>query len=241
MIKIFDELASICIKNNIIKKQKIEELKKEYNEIDAIVSIISTEEFILNYEKVESAWNLLENTHLKSPNFIIKFFKKIWYDSKNDFIALILKKHVDKKILNDTKFIKQVLGAWSFFNLFDFNINNEDHYNIVLNKIIDHRYLFGMLSYDFKNNKKFVMDAIEKNPNILVDIFDKFKDDSQVMELAVKRLPNNFKYASDRLKNDFDFASIAIKKKGDNLKYVSSWLKDKKDFVLQAIQKTHIQ
>nr|WP_322958920.1 DUF4116 domain-containing protein [Mycoplasmopsis canis]WQQ12329.1 DUF4116 domain-containing protein [Mycoplasmopsis canis] len=237
MIKIFDELASICIKNNIIEKQKIEELKKEYNEIDAIVSIISTEEFILNYEKVESAWNLLENTHLKSPNFIIKFLKKIWYDSKNDFIALILKKHVDKKILNDIKFIKQVLGAWSFFNLFDFDINNEDHYNIVLNEIIDHGYLFRMLSYDFKNNKKFVMDAIEKNPDILADIFDKFKDDSQVMELAVKRLPNNFKYASDRLKNDFDFASIAIKKKGDNLKYVSSWLKDKKDFVLQAIQK----
>ncbi|WP_117275244.1 DUF4116 domain-containing protein [Mycoplasmopsis edwardii] len=237
MIKIFDEFASICIKNNIIKKQKIEEFKNEYNEIDAIVSIISTEEFILNYEKVESAWNLLENTHLKSPDFIIKFLEKIWYDSKIDFIALFLKKHVDKKILNNTKFIQQVLSSWSFFNLFDFDINNEDHYNIVLNQIIDHGYLFKMLSYDFKNNKKFVMDAIDKNPNILADIFDKFKDDFQVMELAIKRLPNNFKYASDRLKNDFDFASIAINKKGDNLKYVSSWLKDERDFVLKAIKK----
>ncbi|WAM09983.1 hypothetical protein ONA24_01500 [Mycoplasmopsis cynos] len=69
MIKIFDELASICIKNNIIEKQKIEELIKEYNEIDAIVSIISTERFILNYEKVESAFK-----------FIRKYsFKEFWF------------------------------------------------------------------------------------------------------------------------------------------------------------------
>ncbi|WAM03723.1 hypothetical protein ONA22_01595 [Mycoplasmopsis cynos] len=88
MIKIFDELASICIKNNIIEKQKIEELIKEYNEIDAIVSIISTERFILNYEKVESAWNLLENTHLKSSDFIIKFLEKVYLDIKRDFIIL---------------------------------------------------------------------------------------------------------------------------------------------------------
>ncbi|MCU9933154.1 hypothetical protein NWQ33_04595 [Mycoplasmopsis cynos] len=92
MIKIFDELASICIKNNIIEKQKIKELIKEYNEIDAIVSIISTEGFILNYEKVESAWNLLENTHLKSSDFIIKFLEKVYLDIKRDFIALILKR-----------------------------------------------------------------------------------------------------------------------------------------------------
>ncbi|WAM08889.1 hypothetical protein [Mycoplasmopsis cynos] len=69
MIKIFDELASICIKNNIIEKQKIKELIKEYNEIDAIVSIISSEGFILNYEKVESAFK-----------FIRKYsFKEFWF------------------------------------------------------------------------------------------------------------------------------------------------------------------
>ncbi|TQC51261.1 DUF4116 domain-containing protein [Mycoplasmopsis mucosicanis] len=238
MTKIFDELASICIKNNIIEKQNIEELINEYNEIDAIVKIISLDEFILNYEKVESAWKLLEKTYLKSPDFIIKFIeKKVYLDVKHDFIALILKRHVDKQILNEPKFIRQVLNFCSFFNLFDFDINNEDHYNIVLDELNDHRYLFKRLSYEFRNNKKFVMDAIEKNPEILVDIFDKFKDDSQVMELAVKRLPNNFKYASDRLKNDLDFASKAIKRKGDNLKYTPTQLRDKKDFVLQAIQK----
>ncbi|WP_051677957.1 DUF4116 domain-containing protein [Mycoplasmopsis opalescens] len=237
MTKIFDELASICIKNNIIEKQKTEKLIKEYNEIDAIVKIISSDEFILNYEKVLSAWKLLEKTYLKSPNFIIKFLEKVYWDVKHDFIALILKRHVDKQILNEPEFIRQVLNFCSFFDLFDFDINNEDHYNIVLNEIIDHRYLFKRLSYEFRNNKKFVMDAIEKNPEILVDIFDKFKDDFQVMEFAVKRLPNNFKYASDRLKNDLDFASKAIKRKGDNLKYTPTQLRDKKDFVLQAIQK----
>ncbi|UWD33974.1 DUF4116 domain-containing protein [Mesomycoplasma molare] len=236
MTNTFKNLIKNFLENNLINDEVIQEINP-HDEEKAIILIVSSKQFILNCDKANEAWNLLSKKYLNNENFLYKLFNEIKVKPEKDLFILILKKYIDSNLLQNINFMKKSVLDYGFYHLFDFDIKNIEHKNILLNMIKEKNYTFSYLDYDFKNSKDFILEALSKNIDIAKYIYDKFRDNYEIMELAIKSKPISFKYASDRLKNDLNIATLAVKKRGANLKYAPYHFKDDKEFVLLAIKK----
>lgn len=96
---------------------------------------------------------------------------------------------------------------------------------------------FRNLSDEQKNNKDFILQAIEEELFILEQASDRLKNDKNFMLQAIKKDYLAIKYASEKLKNDKMFIVQAVEKDERCFYYASEDLRSDKEFVLQIIEK----
>ena len=110
-------------------------------------------------------------------------------------------------------------------NIRDFFRNRDEIY--VLGKILDGEYNFSKLSNKFKDNKEFMLQAINNQ-----DIGHRLKIDREGKAEVEDSI---IKYASQNLRNDKDIVLKAIEKNPDALEFASDRLKDDDMVVRRAI------
>ena len=110
-------------------------------------------------------------------------------------------------------------------NIMDFFRNRDEIY--VLGKILDGKYDFSKLSNKFKDNKEFMLQAINNQ-----DIGHRLKIDREGKAEVEDSI---IKYASQNLRNDKDIVLKAIEKNPDALEFASKELQDNDMVVRRAI------
>lgn len=153
--------------------------------------------------------------------------------------------NIDKKLieeyLNDSTFVYNYLLCKmpeEFPNLSD-KFKNDKNY--VIRAVENDESVLKYVAEEFKNDKKIITSAIEKNyytgGNALKYINENFKNDKQLVLLAVKKTGTAIQYASESLKNDKEVIFEALFNTKKAFQYLSENLKDNKNFVLEAINK----
>ena len=87
-----------------------------------------------------------------------------------------------------------------------------------------------------KNDRNFILSAVKLKGHALVHVLPKFQNDKEIVLTAVENGNfNTFKYASDELKNDKDFVLQVLKISPYSFQYVSDKLKEDKAVIKQAL------
>jgi len=86
------------------------------------------------------------------------------------------------------------------------------------------------------DNKKFVLEQVQKNGNLLEYASDDLKDDVDVVKEAINSTYHALQFASTRLKNDSTLLKPFLKKKFYIIELVGDLLKDNEDFMAEAIK-----
>jgi len=101
---------------------------------------------------------------------------------------------------------------------------------------------FKLVSEDLRNDRNFVLEAIEIEPSVLKHISEEFRNDKEVVMKAMMRDGYYFRYASEELKHDKDFIMEAIQKmthKNDIARmawHVPEEIRSDQKFILEAVK-----
>ncbi len=88
------------------------------------------------------------------------------------------------------------------------------------------------------NNRKIVLDTVQKNPLALKCASDELKNDRKVVLAAVMRNGKALEYVSDELRNDKTVVLLSVIQDGHMLLYASDELKNDKEVVLAAVRQS---
>lgn len=118
------------------------------------------------------------------------------------------------------------------------NATNEQKNNkeYVLKAVEQNGLMLEHASDILKNDKEVVLKAVAQNGLALQFVSKNLQDDKEVVLKGVVQNRDALKYASDKLKNDKDFMKKVIKDNSENFKYASNELKEDKDFILDIVK-----
>lgn len=107
------------------------------------------------------------------------------------------------------------------------------------------------LSEQFRNDKKYVVLAVEKDYTVLHNVSPEFKNDKEVITRAIKgseflyergyKQPqggNALQFASEELRNDKDLVLLAVKETGTAIRHASENLKQDTEVIKEALFNT---
>lgn len=115
--------------------------------------------------------------------------------------------------------------------------NYNDEWEKVYNKVSENCWRLMHFEEKYKNDKKIVIVAVQKDGNVLEFAGDKLKADKEVVLEAVRNNGCALKYASEILKDDKDVVLEAVRKSACSFMYASDGLKDDKEVVLEAVRR----
>jgi len=87
-----------------------------------------------------------------------------------------------------------------------------------------------------RDDKEFVLEAVQKNPLNLNHVSDRLKEDRDIVFEAMKQDPSVFKFASHTIKCDEDIIKLAVKNDGLNLEHTSATNQNNPEVVMLAVQ-----
>lgn len=162
------------------------------------------------------------------------------------------------KLIYTPEIVRSVVKNLDLF--FHARTELKDDETIVWAAIEQNGQALAFASKKLRDTESFVMLALQKKSNILMDVSPRLQDNEIVVETAVSEHGLSLKYASERLKDNekivwaairqnvraFEFASprlqdndtlalFAINQAGDLLRYASDRLKDDEAFVRAAV------
>ena len=92
---------------------------------------------------------------------------------------------------------------------------------------------------EYKNDREFVLEALDINEFIFEFLPEKFHDDKEIALKAISLEAENIRHISNKLSDDYDVIMEALSSgRADTLEYASKRLKDDYNLVLYAVSKS---
>ena len=144
--------------------------------------------------------------------------------------------YVDDDLLKDRDFFKKVNDIVNFskYESQQMITNKEIISQAIENKDI---WCFAYVDPELRNNKEFMLHAIERDSSCIGYSSNELLNDSEFMIEVIKKNPRCINFANKRLKSDKEFMLQAIEKDIFCMAYARDELKNDKEFMLQAVKK----
>ena len=143
--------------------------------------------------------------------------------------------YVDDDLLKDRDFLKKVNDIVNFskYESQQMITNKEIISQAIENKDI---WCFAYVDPELRNNKEFMLHAIERDSSCIGYSSNELLNDSEFMIEVIKKNPRCINFANKRLKSDKEFMLQAIEKDIFCMAYARDELKNDKEFMLQAMK-----
>ena len=156
--------------------------------------------------------------------------------------SAIFEKHKNSLWFKDEEFLRELLKETCKSKIDDI-MKNVENKNILNDKEIflqliqrNNGHIIKFASKNLKNNKEFILKAIEFNGDAFKNASKQLKDDKEFVLIIADYGVNIFKHVSKRLKNDKEVVLEALKYDANLLEYASKRLKDNKEVILKALK-----
>lgn len=133
---------------------------------------------------------------------------------------------------------KRVLGMLKR-NIFYFkNIDDElkNDKDFILTAVQEIRGILFLAPKQFQDDKEVIIAAVQKNGCELYDASKRLRDDKEVVLAAVKQAGEALQWASKQLQDDKEVVMEAVKQNCEALQYASERLQDDRDVVMEAVK-----
>ncbi|KAG2392908.1 hypothetical protein C9374_009485 [Naegleria lovaniensis] len=230
------------------------------------IEFMKDKSFVLNYIQHcnhDKSYEFLKSAAIEfrhDPQVMIEIVKHAGYmleyacaDLRNDkdLVMEAVKQHgnaysyASETLKNDKDIILAAVKQWNQirFTLANEWKNDNDIFLCSICPNVAHKYSHTHWNNDMislfstlKDDKEFLLDAVERYPTALQFISDELRNDKQFILSCVKQNGDSLRYASDDLINDKELVLKALKQDVYLLENVSDEIKSDNEFIMRAVQ-----
>ena len=205
---------------------------------DVFLTINYDKNIPIEYNEMKKLFNT--NIQIESYYMLIKNNENIYTNLYNIY-EMKFKKDIILDNLNivflpyDKKDVEYIDKHFSLFYNSSFDFPNEELRNdklFVLMAVNHNSKYYEKISDELKYDKQIIYNAVNNDYNCLEYIPNEYKDNKEIMKKCIKYNGCSIRFASNKLKNDIELVNLSVEKEYNNgLEYLSDSYKDNEEFI----------
>lgn len=180
--------------------------------------------------------NIIIKNVLENPDYLKKISDK--WKNNEEFFKGIMEKVEEKFKLNDFSVAEKIKTKLTIYSYMGEELKNNK--NFILNAIDNDSFIIKYAGENLKSDKDFLVTAIKKNSHTFNFICDDLKRDKRFISELIKENPEVFKFATDQIKRDKEFILELIKENPKTLNFMDNVDKEIKSEIVSYFMRTKL-